>query len=95
MLPALAHKVTPDSVHIPKALSNLFSINWLYGFVASCVIYYVLNVVFPDKETLIPAMVEGYPDVVEGVTNGNESTDGDSSRAQKGLYSKASVEIKV
>lgn len=95
MLPALAHKVTPDSVHIPKELSNLFSVNWLYGFVASCIIYYVLNIVFPDKGTLIPAVVEGYPDVVEGVVTGAESTDGDSSRAEKGLDSKEPVEIKA
>ncbi|KAH7393563.1 NCS1 allantoate transporter [Cadophora sp. MPI-SDFR-AT-0126] len=95
MLPALAHKVTPDSVHIPKELSNLFSINWLYGFVASCIIYYVLNVVFPDKETLIPAVVEGYADVVDGVATRTESTDGDSSRAEKGLDSKEPLEVKA
>jgi hypothetical protein len=38
MLPALANKVTSKNVHIPKELSNLFAINWLYGLLllASC-----------------------------------------------------------
>lgn len=93
MLPGLAHKVTPDNVPIPTALANLFSINWLYGFISSCVIYYVLNVVFPDRETLIPAVIDGISDVVEGVTTGDESTDGDSSRAEKGLDLKEPVEM--
>lgn len=91
MLPALANKVTPDKVHIPKALSNLFAINWLYGFVSSCVIYYGLNVAFPDKVTLIDAGIDGIP--VESLAASGESTDGDSGRAEKGLRSKEAVEV--
>jgi NCS1 family nucleobase:cation symporter-1 len=95
MLPALANKVTPKTVHIPKELSNLFTINWLYGFVASCVLYYVLNLVFPDRGTLILDMISGDAEVVEGVIGSNESTDDESSRAEKGLDMKEPVEVKV
>ena len=93
MLPALAHKVTPNNVHIPIALSNLFSINWLYGFFASCILYYVLNVAFPDRGTLITHTITGDAEVVEGVESSNSSTDEDGSRAEKGLKVKTPVEI--
>ena len=88
MLPALANKVTPNNVHIPKELSNLFAINWLSGFVASCVLYYVLNVVFADKRTLIACVVQGDTEVVEGVIASDESMDCNSGRAEKGLHLK-------
>ena len=95
MLPALANKVAPHNVHIPKELSNLFAINWLYGFVASCVLYYVLNVVFADKRTLIACVVQGETEVVEGVIASDESTDGNSGRTEKGLHVKEQdVEVK-
>jgi len=95
MLPALENKVTPNHVHIPKELSNLFAINWLYGFVASSVLYYVLNVVFPDKRTLIACVVQGETEVVEGVIASDESTNGNSGRAEKGLHVKEQdVEVK-
>jgi hypothetical protein len=85
MLPGLANKVTPTNVHIPSALTYLFDINWLYGFVAACILYYALNIVFPDYGTLIPQVVHGDIEVVEGVSSGNASTDGDNAVAEKGL----------
>lgn len=94
MLPALANKVTSKNVHIPKELSNLFAINWLYGFVAFCVLYYALNLVFPDSGTLIPHTIQGDSEVVEAVTGSNESTD-DEKRAEKGLDAKEPVEVTV
>jgi NCS1 family nucleobase:cation symporter-1 len=95
MLPALANKVTPNNVYIPKELSNLFDINWLYGFVVSCVLYYVLNVIFPDRRTLIARVIQGDTEVVEGVIASDESTDGNSGRAEKGLHLKEQdVEVK-
>ena len=89
MLPALANKVTPESVHIPIELSHLFAINWLYGFVASCVLYYVLNVVFPDRKTLIPEVIHGDTEIVEGVGSIDQcSMDGAEGRAEKGFETK-------
>jgi hypothetical protein len=84
LLPALANKVTPDNVPIPKTLSNLFAINWLYRSVASCVLYYVPNAVFPDRETLIPSVITGETEVVEGVFSGRGSMNESSGNAEKG-----------
>ena len=85
MLPAFANKVTPTKVHISTALSHLFAINWLYGFVASCVLYSVLNLVFPARRTLILSVIHGDIEVVQGVSSSNKSTDGDIGHAEKGL----------
>lgn len=59
MMPGLANKVLPSTVHIPAGLKHLFAINWLYGFFLTVVLYAVLNLLFPDKETLIGSVVEG------------------------------------
>jgi hypothetical protein len=59
------------------------------------VLYYVLNIVFPDRRTLIPQVIHGDIEVVEGVVEGHESRDGDSSRAEKGLDTKEIVELKA
>jgi NCS1 family nucleobase:cation symporter-1 len=94
MLPALANKVTPNNVHIPIALNHLFTINWLYGFVSSCVLYYVLNVIFPDRGTLIPEVIHGDTEAVEGVASSDQSsTDGAEGRAEKGLEAKEPMEL--
>jgi hypothetical protein len=57
--------------------------HWLYGFVASCVLYYVLNVVFPGRKTLIPNIIHGDTEVVKGVPSSDQSLDGNSSRPRK------------
>jgi len=94
MLPALANKVTPKNVHIPIGLNHLFAINWLYGFVTSCMLYYVLNVLFPDRKTLIPEIIHGDIEIVEGVeSNDQKSTDGLESRTEKGLEAKEALEL--
>jgi NCS1 family nucleobase:cation symporter-1 len=93
MLPALANKVTPTKVQIPTALSHIFAINWLYGFIAACVLYYVLNLIFPDRGTLIPSVIHGDMEVVEGVSSSNESTDGDIGHAEKALNTEEPKEV--
>lgn len=93
MLPALGNKVTPNKVHIPIGLSHLFTINWLYGFIASCVIYYALNIIFPDRRTLILSGVTGEVEIVEGVASSQESEDGGYSNAEKGTRTREPVEV--
>ncbi|KAK9776234.1 putative Uracil permease [Seiridium cardinale] len=73
LLPALAHKVTPNNVQVSQGLQNLFSFNWLYGFVTSISIYYVLNLLFPHRETLIERVVPGYRYTIDGVEPDTES----------------------
>jgi NCS1 family nucleobase:cation symporter-1 len=66
LLPGLIWKVAPKYVHISVGLQHLFSFNWLYGFVLSVSLYYALNLFFPDQNTLIPSVVQGMPQLVEG-----------------------------
>lgn len=59
LLPGLAHSVTPNNVSIDIGLQHLYSINYLYGFLLSFTLYFVLNYFWPDRATLIPAVVPG------------------------------------
>ncbi|KAH9903634.1 uracil permease [Xylariomycetidae sp. FL2044] len=73
LLPALGQKVTPDNVYISQGLSNLFKFNWLYGFVTSIFMYYVLNVLFPHRPTLIERVVPGHQYAIDGIEADAES----------------------
>ncbi|KAK3676881.1 hypothetical protein LTR78_003085 [Recurvomyces mirabilis] len=75
LLPGMANKVTPASVHIDQGLKHLFDFNWIYGFCLSIAMYWVLNVVSPDKRTLIPEVVHGTSPVLNGI-----SVDSDAER---------------
>jgi len=63
----MANKVTPGAAHINTGLKHLFSFNWLYGFCLSIAMYWTLNVISPDRRTLIPEVVHGTPSALEGV----------------------------
>lgn len=91
MLPALANKVTPDAVSVPAGLAHIFSINWLYCFFTSAVLYYVFNLVDPDKKTLIDATISG--EVLEGIESSIETSQHSDSKAEKGLSVGGVVEI--
>ncbi|KAE9567129.1 putative permease [Colletotrichum fructicola] len=73
VMPGLAAKVSPTSVHIDQGLANLFSFNWLYGFFLSIFIYYFSNIFFPHKPTLLSYVVTGFGDIVHGVEADSES----------------------
>jgi NCS1 family nucleobase:cation symporter-1 len=59
LLPGLAHAVTPNNVNIDAGLQHLYAINYLYGFSLSFTLYFLLNYVWPDRATLVPAVVPG------------------------------------
>lgn len=59
LLPALANKVNPR-IRLQEGLKNLFTINWIYGFFLSIFLYYTLNLLFPDKATLISKTITGF-----------------------------------
>lgn len=67
LLPGLAYSVTPQSVFIDIGSQHLYSINWLFGFLTSSILYYVLNLLFPDRTTLIERVVYGTQAPVETV----------------------------
>lgn len=95
VLPALGNKVTPESVHIPKGLANLFTINWLYGFISSIILYYVFNLVHPNKVAFVDELVLG--EVFEGVDNtGSDSSVAElDSFAEKGMRASTPTGVAV
>ncbi|KAF4125819.1 nucleobase:cation symporter-1, NCS1 family [Geosmithia morbida] len=59
LLPALGNKVTPQNVPLNEGLKHLFAFNWLYGYITSLFLYWLLNYLFPAEETLVPVTVPG------------------------------------
>ena len=88
MLPALANKVTPNNVPIPQGLSNLFAVNWLYGFVCSVILFYILHKLFPDHSTLIPATIYG-DEATREVVGGSDA----NTAAEKGVLYTPPLEV--
>ncbi|KAK5108476.1 hypothetical protein LTR62_008294 [Meristemomyces frigidus] len=68
LLPGMANKISPTTVHIDEGLKHLFDFNWLYGFCLSIVLYWSLNKISPDNATLIPEVVYGTPPVLDGIS---------------------------
>lgn len=58
-LPGLAAAVNPK-VHIGGA-QYVYDIFYLYGFIVTFVLYYILNRLFPDDGTVIPAAIMRKP----------------------------------
>jgi nucleobase:cation symporter-1, NCS1 family len=58
-LPGLAYSINPATV-ISDGAKNLYTFDWLYGFVTSIVLYTTLSKLFPAKETLIDSTIYGH-----------------------------------
>lgn len=50
----LAKAINSKSVEISPGLSYLYAIHWIYGFVVSIFAHWLLNLVFPAKDTIVP-----------------------------------------
>lgn len=58
LLPGLGQSISGvGSVKINAGLTNLYTFNWMFGFVVSIVLYCVLNYCFPARETLVAETV--------------------------------------
>ncbi|KAI0599106.1 NCS1 nucleoside transporter [Biscogniauxia sp. FL1348] len=54
LLPGLALSISgPQVVHVNEGVTNLYTINWLFGFVTSIVLYTGLSIMVPARETLL------------------------------------------
>jgi len=54
LLPGLGLKISgPERVHINDGLQNLYTFNWMFGFVTAIFLYTVLSYAFPAKETFL------------------------------------------
>lgn len=63
LLPGLAHSI--NGTFIGSGLTNLYSFDWLFGFVVSIFLYTSLSWIFPHKNALVPQTIY-HIDVVEG-----------------------------
>ena len=59
LLPGLVNSTSGGTIEVGQGLKNLFSINWLYGFFTSTVLYVSLNKIWPDRQTIITEVVPG------------------------------------
>jgi len=64
LLPGLAQSIEstatpPKSLGIGTGLTNLYTFDWLYGFVVSIFLYTVLSKIFPAPESLIEHTIYG------------------------------------
>ncbi|KAK9454040.1 permease for cytosine/purines, uracil, thiamine, allantoin-domain-containing protein [Dipodascopsis uninucleata] len=57
-LPGLAHAITP-SLKLSANIIHLYQINYFYGFGSAIIVYFVLNLIFPHKPTLLEETVSG------------------------------------
>ncbi|KAK0900736.1 hypothetical protein LTR91_024197 [Friedmanniomyces endolithicus] len=58
-LPGLAYSINPAGSHISQGVKNLYSFDWLFGFVVSSFLYTVLHKIFPARESLIEKTIDG------------------------------------
>lgn len=60
-LPGLALSINSATV-ISDGAANLYTFDWLYGFVTSILLYTALSKIFPAKETLVETAIYGLDD---------------------------------
>lgn len=82
LLPGLALSIVSGGTNVPspKALTdagirNLYTFNWLFGFVVSIALYTGLSWLFPDKQTLLTETIWNRDDqqqTIEGQTSDEE-----------------------
>ena len=68
-LPGLAYAINATGTHISAGAKNLFTFDWLFGFVTSIVLYTGFSLVFPAKESLLDHTVFGHAQSEYGEDN--------------------------
>ncbi|KAI1652546.1 permease for cytosine/purines, uracil, thiamine, allantoin-domain-containing protein [Daldinia decipiens] len=90
LLPGLGLSISgPQVVHINDGITNLYTLNFLFGFVTSAVLYVALNYAIPAKETLLKGMIWDLDDTII------EAQGKDDVGAEKGLATASSENIKA
>ncbi|KAI0844332.1 permease for cytosine/purines, uracil, thiamine, allantoin-domain-containing protein [Daldinia vernicosa] len=65
LLPGLGLSISgPQVVHINDGVTNLYTLNFLFGFVTSIVLYTALSYAVPAKETLLKDMIWDLDDTI-------------------------------
>lgn len=82
-LPGLANSINPKS-SISSGAKNLYSFDWLYGFVSAIFVYTVLHLIFPWRESLVPKTIDGVEIMVERkAASGGQSPEREMSDDEK------------
>ncbi|KAI0400094.1 NCS1 nucleoside transporter [Xylaria palmicola] len=85
LLPGLGLSISgPGAVHIGAGLRNLYTFNWMFGFVVSIVLYAALSAAFPARGTLVAETVWDLDQIaIEACPRGSdvEASDGKLSDA--------------
>lgn len=81
MLPGLALSIVtsdPNSsstVNVSVGIKNLYTFNWLFGFVVSIFLYTALSLVFPEKKALVKGTIwtlDGMDHPIDGQAHSDE-----------------------
>lgn len=80
LLPGLAQSIVSSdgdasNVHVNAGIENLYTFNWLFGFVVSIFIYTTLSWLFPDKQTLLQSTIwhlDGLEQPIDGQASDEE-----------------------
>ncbi|MCJ1479844.1 hypothetical protein MMC13_008532 [Lambiella insularis] len=60
LLPGLAYSISPGSTFISQGTINLYTFDWLYGFVVSIILYTGFSLLFPARESLSNVTIFGH-----------------------------------
>jgi NCS1 family nucleobase:cation symporter-1 len=60
-LPGLAYSISPSTTFIDDGSKHLFTFDWLYGFFSSILVYTLMSLIWPAKESLLPRTIFGLP----------------------------------
>ncbi|KAI0106820.1 permease for cytosine/purines, uracil, thiamine, allantoin-domain-containing protein [Daldinia grandis] len=89
LLPGLGLSISgPQAVHINDGVTNLYTLNFLFGFVTSGVLYAALSYAVPAKETLLKDTIWDLDDTII------EAQVQDDAGAEKGLGTASSEKVK-
>lgn len=71
LLPGLAYSISPTGLTISDGAVNLYTFDWLFGFVTSVLLYTALSWLFPAHETILTETVWNN-EAIEGVNTGSD-----------------------
>ncbi|MCJ1412600.1 hypothetical protein MMC19_006697 [Ptychographa xylographoides] len=60
LLPGLAYSISPAGLNLSQGVINLYTFDWLYGFVVSIILYTGFSKVFPAQESLSSKTIFGH-----------------------------------
>lgn len=66
-----------SSMHVSAGIINLYTFDWLFGFVVSVCLYTALSLAFPDRESYVAHTVYGHEVISGTASDGDDGERGD------------------